>query len=172
MTNRRFILQFGISLLIIWLCTVRGTEGDVIWMATPLIRWYQSIFKITKWMACIDDIILQCHWPTGQSLNSKGWTNNNMMSLVDRLVKHWNFYYTCSICCLWYVHSFLQFSRIFYFVRKCAIKWPLLRLCHTTGDASKTNHFQLSPAIWTSPSFNNHLPSFSFPNLQWQELLS
>jgi len=88
---------------------------------SPLIRRYQSIIKIPKWMACIDDIILWRHQPTGRSLNGKGRTNNNMMSLVDGSVTSANAD-IFTTCCLWCVHSFLQFSRIFYFVRKCAVK--------------------------------------------------
>ncbi len=52
-------------------------------MVTPLIRRYQSIAKIPKTTARIDDIIFQCHQLTGRSLDGKGRIHNNMTSLVD-----------------------------------------------------------------------------------------
>ncbi len=135
-------------------------------MVTPLIRRYQSIAKIPKTTARIDDIIFQCHQPTGRSLDSKGRIHNNMTSLVDWLVTSAN---ADILLCYNVLLVFSdvcshRFNSVGYFTwsENTQSNGQLLRVCHTTGDVPKTNGCQLSPAIPTSPSFNNPclLPHF------------
>ena len=131
-----------------------------------LLRWYQLIAKIPKMTACIDDIIFQRHQPTGQSLDGKGRIHNNMMSLVDWSVTSANadillcynvLLVVSDVCSHW-------FNSVGYFTwsENMQSNGQLLRVYHTMGDVPKTNGCQLSPAIPTSPSFNNPrlLPHF------------